>query len=327
MPPKRKRPERASAIAAAKKLRVALADDGGESGADEAKEQKHNEVQFVHEPYNSDAKLLSLVDDCFFSVFDRLTLHDLCAVAQTCKRLQQVSSEYFLRRHKSKILIIENVSASGDLETGPNEEYVDIFATSCRNVTLGRKNASKAGVKRLTNFFKVNKMEPIKTLRLDGWKKGLTVDQGLMMANMLTEVESFTLSNSNVDLNDCILQHLPNLNRLTLSMKQIICQWMQSHQWLKTPYPKLQYFAWHTDNELPIDYVRVFFQINPGIRFFSLQSRSQATLQQLIKHNIRVNELFYTMSSSFTMSLFALPDPSVFADLQKLCSQQGIEQS
>lgn len=103
MPPKRKGPARASAVAAAKKLR-AIEDDGNDD--DEflpAEEQKPNEVQFVHKPYKSNATFLSLIDDCVFSIFDRLSLNDLCSIAQTCKQLYRTSSEYFMQRHKSKV--------------------------------------------------------------------------------------------------------------------------------------------------------------------------------------------------------------------------------
>lgn len=147
----RKRLERENAPPAAKKLCVAMADDNDDGGSDEAEDGNHNEVQ--------DATLLSLVDDCFFPIFDRLSLHDLCSVAQTCKRLHQVSAEHFLNRNNSKVLLIKNVSVAGDLVTGlSSEKYVDLFATSCRYVTLGPELAKPAVLKRLVNFFEINKM-------------------------------------------------------------------------------------------------------------------------------------------------------------------------
>lgn len=181
-----------------------------------------------------------------------------------------------------------------------------------RNVTFGGQNASKAGVKRLTNFFRTNQMVPIKNLRLNWWKRGLTEDSGLKISNIVADVESFTLSNSNVvgDLDDCILRHMPKMNRLTLWKNSPYIGHM-TYQWLQNPYPKLRYFAWHTDDDLPIDLLTEFFQINP-IRFFSLQTKSQGKLQQLVEQDFRINELFFTVQKS-----------SDFAVLQNLCEQQG----
>lgn len=279
----------------------------------------------AHEPHKSDTELISLIDDCFFSIFDQLSLHDLCSIAQTCKRLQQVSSAYFLLRHTSKILIIEKISAAGDLQTMQKEEYIDIFKTSCQKVTLGYQLESTVELQRLAKYYRNNEMVSIKSLRLEGWERGFTVDHGPVLADMVSEVESFTLSNSKIvgDFHDCILQHLPNMNRLKISKKCNIFQWMQSHQWLQHPYPNLRYFSWHTDVEAPTDLVRGFFEINPGIRYFSLQSQSRTTLQNLVKYNINVNELFYSISRE----LVDPNHPSDFEDLQKLCSLQGIKQS
>lgn len=311
MPPKRKR---ASAVAAAKKLRIASVDDDDEE-AEEAEKQKKNEVQFLHKPYKSDATLLSLDDDCFFSIFNRLSLIDLCSIGQTCQRLQQLCSQHFMHRHKSKILIIEKVVDNENMIIGPKgEKYIEVFTSSSRNVTLGQHLSSKAALKRLAKFFKFNEMAKIKNLRFESWKRGLMENHGRLIADMIDEVKSFTLTNSKVvgDLHECILQFLPMMNRFTYRNKDNINNGM-SFQWLENTYPNLRYFAWHTDMELPIDLVRRFFEINPAINVFSLQSRSQITLRQLIERNIHINELFFTVSGN----------PNVFADLQNLCVQQG----
>lgn len=269
----------------------------------------------VEDLYKSDATLLSLVDDCFFSIFNRLPLSDLGSIAQTCKRLHQVSSEYFAHRHGAKkVLIIENVRETGDLVKGPKgEEYVDVLSTSVRNVTLGKQLASTTALERLANFYATNVMVPIKHLRFEGWVS-LMKDHGRVIAKIVNKVESFTLSNSMVvgDLHECILKHLPKMNRLTLWEKDSFNEEM-SYQWLENSYPNLQYFAWHTNDQLRIDLIQFFFRLNPGIRFFSLQTRSQVTLRQLVERKVRVNELFFTVTGN----------PKILTDLQDLCVQQG----
>lgn len=346
MPPKRKRSKRASSKAKPKKLRTALTDDDNDDDAMDVEVPKSNEVH--HPPYKSDATMMSLNDDCFYTIFKELTLSDLCNISQTCKRLHDVGSDYFMHRYKSKVLIIENVSPTGQLMKGPHgERYVDVFTKSSQNVTLGKHLSSKAALKRLVKFYKHNEMEPIKNLRFESWTRGLQENFGKIVVGVVEQVESFTLSNSKVkrnthkilktktieknsktfdlkfsfgnfkvvgDLHVGILQYLPNMKRFTFWKKDKVKVGNQmTYRWMETPYPKLKYFAWHSNSELPIGLANFFFDINPGIDFFSLQSQSRNTLQQLFQRNIRVHELFFTMTGN----------ANIFADLQALCVQQG----
>lgn len=306
--PKRKRSQRISDAVAAKQLRIVTTADDNRAGMAGEEEQ---------EPYKSDATLFSLNNDCFYAIFNRLSLNDLCSVSETCQRLQELSSDHFSRRYTSKVLMIDNVTDSGHLIKGPTgEKYVNCFALSSRTVSLGQKLGSKAGLKRLERYYRANKeeMEPIKNLRIDHWTRGLMVNYGQIIHDMIKDVESFTLSNTDVhgDLHTCILNSLPKLNRFTFWKKDRINNEM-THEWLQQTYPNLQYFAWHAASELQIDLAQFFFHNNPRITFFSLQSCSQNTLRHLFERKIRVNELFFTVTGS----------PGVFVDLLNLCQQQG----
>lgn len=61
------------------KLCKATTSDVHDDGGGEIAEEQQDEEQNV--------TLLSLVDDCFYHIFERLSMYDLCSVAQTCKRL------------------------------------------------------------------------------------------------------------------------------------------------------------------------------------------------------------------------------------------------
>lgn len=193
-----------------------------------------------------------------------------------------------------------------------SEKYMDLFPTSCRNMVLGPKFTSQAKLKRLVDFSKINQMTPIRTLHLDGWQKRLTVDHGRIMAEILKEVESFTLSNSKVygDMHDCILQYMPNLKSLKISQKKPSF-WLDNHQWLTNAYPKLEYFAWHDNTFLSI---QEFLRTNTSIRFFSFKADMQNAIKDMVSQNIRIDELFFTLNH-----------PNDFSYLQQLCAQQGIK--
>lgn len=152
----------------------------------------------------------------------------------------------------------------------------------------------------------------------------MTVDHGRIMAPMLTEVESFTLSDARIcsDLHDSILKYLPKMNRLTILETNRGTNFPLHRQWLQNPYPNLQYFSWHDSSQDAVELIgslRAFLQINPGI-FFSLKTQSACTLQELAKYSIPVSELFVT-------AIYKCRNSINFPYLQQLCREHGIDQS
>lgn len=50
-------------------------------------------------------ELLSLNDDCLFTIFDFLSLSDFCAISKTCKRLQSLAKDQFGRKYSCKWML------------------------------------------------------------------------------------------------------------------------------------------------------------------------------------------------------------------------------
>lgn len=145
---------------------------------------------------------------------------------------------------------------------------------------------------------------------------------GYMLAEALEDVESVTFSNMNVvgDLNQCILQFMPNLKELTLCKK---FKEQEDVNWMEMNDPQLQRFVWHLDEEVPVTKVKRFLGVNSNVTFFSLLSRSQHTIKELIKEGVQVNELFFDVTSGF--SYFETEMPQALDELMVFCKQNSCE--
>ncbi|XP_055313386.1 uncharacterized protein LOC129574873 [Sitodiplosis mosellana] len=264
--------------------------------------------------------LETLNDDCIYTILGKLSLSNLCAVSKTCRRLHTLASNQFMRCHKSKVMTIKDVTENGDLVVPQKEEeYIRCFAKSMENVTFGRLLAKKATLREVNkayHFKKTDTMAPIKILRIDNWARGLRMSHRPALAKLVNGVESITVSNTKVygDLNACLLQHIPDMKRLTL------CQQFEEKpgdatiNWMQQIYPKLEYFAWHANSELPVAEAKQLLKLNPNISFFSLYTKSRNTLRRLMDEQIHINELY--------VDVMRTDIPAIFNDLHDLCEQR-----
>lgn len=239
--------------------------------------------------------LLRLNDDCLRAIMDKLPLDDLCMMSKTCVRLQELCIDHFQRRHKNKVLVIEQIQDVGVWRVKPKDEkYIDCFSDHIQNVILGKQCANKLALRQLNTFYASDENPTLKEVRFENWNTGPRKNHGSGMSAMFKEVVSATFSNAAIrgDLNDYILKYMPKLKELTL-LKKFTEPANGSSDWMNRTYPQLNRFAWHLDKrEVPIDRIKAFFIRNPNIRF-SLKSISQATIEQLIQEDVRVDELFF----------------------------------
>ncbi|XP_055296389.1 uncharacterized protein LOC129565465 [Sitodiplosis mosellana] len=289
--------------------------------------------------------LLSLYTECCLHIFEMLPLNDLCSVSKTCKRFQALGKDVYRRRYKSKVLIIEDIADDGNMALGPDEKYTNCFAEFIQNVSLSQNVASKAGLARLKAFYKAkakdeydsgdeneNSQEeqssdesakkddgpistPITSLRFENWRGGLRKSHGPVLADIVQGVEAVTFSSTKIsgDLNENMLQFLPNMKRLTLWKTLNEPRDDERVNWMEQTYPKLEHFAWHLYREVPVNKVKRFLQVNPSIKTFSLLSKSPRTINELVNEGMRIDELFFDIPSDLWNAL---------ADLRLFCQQQ-----
>lgn len=255
--------------------------------------------------------LLRLNDDCLRAIMDKLPLHDLCTMSKTCVRLQDLCIDHFQRRHKNKVLVIEQIQDVGVWRVKPKDEkYVHCFSDHIQNVIFGKQCANNSALRQLNTFYASDENPTLKEVRFENWNTGTRKSYA---TGMFKEVVSATFSNTTIrgDLNDYILKYMPKLQELTL-LKKFTERADGNSDWMNQTYPHLNRFAWHLDKrEVPIDKIKAFFARNPNIRF-SLKSYSQATIEQLIQEGVRVDELFFEVVGR----------PSVLDNLLILCAKQ-----
>lgn len=288
----------------------------------ECKEVKPEEPKRKSKPHDEAeaTSLLSLNDDCIYAILGKLSLSNLCAVSKTCQRLHALASNQFPRSHKSKVMTITDVAENGDLVVSQKKEkYIRCFEKNIQNITFAKSIAKKRTLREVNKayrFKQADTLAPIKTLCIDGWGRGLRMTHRAALEKLVNGVESVTISNSKVhgDLNACLLQHTPNLKRLTLWQKFEEVAGDTTINWMQQMYPKLEYFAWHANTELPVADAKQLFELNPNINFFSLYTNSRNTINRLLNEQIRVNQLYIEVKR--------VDIPAIFDELRSLCEQR-----
>lgn len=87
--------------------------------------------------------------------------------------------------------------------------------------------------------------------------------------------------------NECILQHLPNMTRLTLCNTNNSPVHSFDFTTIKNiKYPNFEYFACHTNDLLSAEGIRAFLETNPKIKSFSLQTATLLQIQQYCQYLI-----------------------------------------
>lgn len=270
-----------------------------------------------------ETQFMSLNDDCLYALLEHLSLPDLCNIARTCKRLHKLSTdEYRMHRSEGAVLVINAIKQTNEIQKGPiGEKYVDAFAHAVRNVTFARSLASKAALQRLSHYWITNNVVSIRHLRIDGWHNSMTITHGTAMAPLLTSVHTLTLSDSNVvestakyagNLYECVLQHVPQMSQLILhNTDNAPVNSFAFESIMNINFPKLVHFAWLSNDLLQAPFLEVFFNANPKINSFSVQTATLYQIEQYSKCSFPIKELFFTMSD----------DPAAFAALETLCAQ------
>lgn len=156
-------------------------------------------------PENSDdpskTTFLSLNDDCCMAIFERLPLASLFVVSKTCTKFQRLAAAVFTRRYKCKVMTINGMTDTGELNTGPNEQYVEIFAKFIKNVTLDGCCTNTLVLAKLNAMYmEDNKIcSPIKAIRFENGSSGLNESHGNMIADIAQGVEWMTFANMKID--------------------------------------------------------------------------------------------------------------------------------
>lgn len=244
---------------------------------------------------------MSLNDDCWMVILETMSLRGLCAISRTCERLQQLSLRIFQIYHPKKAMSFKGTfnqrTGHFDISREPVEDYVKFFTMHITCVTIADNFEDPPELTQFCGIYNENSC-PITTLHLKYWTIRTYDDERSLEFNRISKgVESLIVENIiiNDNFNKHILQHFPNLKRLTLRgyFSNGDVEGNVSNNWIRLMYPQLEYFAWHVREYIPIEQIQMFLANNPNIKSFSLYSSLPDTITRLINSKLPVDEFYY----------------------------------
>lgn len=214
---------------------------------------------------NPSASIFTLGADCFNEVFDWLALKDLIAVGKTCKRLQRIAGDYFKLNYAAKSGRGENDGIYlSSLQANIFSEYIQKLS-----ISGDRLGAYK--------FIGVNCVNTIKHFRVYGFlpEHAFEFVQGILRGVEMLEMNECYFTG---EFYENHLKYCPNVKSLSVSRSGYIedksiligC----NNQWMFRRYPHLVHLELTDSFELQMNELKIFFEINPQIRTFSMDARS-----------------------------------------------------
>lgn len=215
-------------------------------------------------------KFMDLNDDVLFTLFQRLSLNDLCSISLTCTRLHQLAGNYFQRKYPNNNLNIEifnwsqpnsDIQPKWEFRTMPHEKYAKAFRGFIRNVSIFMYNYATDPIDAF-HYLKVNCYGNLRALVL--YRIACQSERyGELIKNQLNTLESIKFENCHIyDLYNGFLKYSPTLKQIAIKdgRNQNGC----NMDWTKYHYSQLKSFIYHSDNVI-ITNLEVFLQKNPQI--------------------------------------------------------------
>lgn len=203
--------------------------------------------------------------DCFYEIFDWLSLKDLISIANTCKRMQRIAGQFFQLNYVTKCARVENDG---------------IYISSIKANVFSRfiQKISISG-DRLEAFRYIgsNCSDSIKQIRVYG-----CIPDGAFeyIKDILKGVEV-------LEINECIisgecyasfLKYCPNVKSLSVSrstkFRDSDTVVGTGNDWLLRKYPSIEHFEMTELYELQLIELKTFFEQNSNVQTFSTDAKS-----------------------------------------------------
>lgn len=218
------------------------------------------------------AKIFKLDIDCFHEIFEWLSLRDLIAVGNTCKRLQRIAGDFFQLNYSGRSARGENDGIYiSSLQSNIFSEYIKKISISGNRLKAYRYIGS-------------NCTNSIKYFRVHGF---LPVDAFDCVKDILKDVEVLEMNECfiNGEFYENYLKFCPNVKKLHVARsgyiqdKSIIIG--TGNEWLLRKYPTLKHFELTDSYDLNGNELKTFFEINKNINSFSTDARTLWENRQL----------------------------------------------
>lgn len=202
-----------------------------------------------------------MVDDCITAICNWLPLHDLCAFSLTCKRIYNLTNQYFKHHYKNhRMEIVQDVTGP---QINTNEYHIKCFKSNIRNIRLTSMFYNFNPIHLLT-FLRLNCCENLNELELNSIHFKSKQSYGDQMHVQLSNLKTISFINSTgYDIYNVFLRHCHRLQHLIVKEDtafQMNCTWMQ-HK-----YPHLRTFIYYKPGSNDIPLLRRFIHLNGHIK-------------------------------------------------------------
>lgn len=220
--------------------------------------EKSHQIQSPCDKDKFSAMLIFKLDiDCLEEIFDWLSLNELYALSQTCRRLQRVSGFYFQQNFPT-------------IEVHCEDDGISVLNRSIRidGFSQFTVNLSIYGDLNRYRYVAVN-CKSLKKIEFLG--STLSSAKIECIEEILSKVETIKIRSGQINANfyENFLKFCPNLRRLSIKNFRIYSKSKNGNDWLHQKYPNLVDFELLGDVNIKIDDLIAFFNQNPNIRRFS----------------------------------------------------------
>lgn len=251
-----------------------------------AVEKTNNETTVSHASVSCEvpsAPILNLDIDCFYELCDWLSLYDIIAIGQTCKRLHQLAGAYFRATYPSKRIVGE--------KGGLYIEYrrqVDLFGKFIKRISITGERL------KVYRFVGAN-CKFLRQIRIGGSIPDGAIESIKEVLKRIEVVELFECSIRD-EFFDYFLQFCPKLKSLSVTRWQNIRNKSviigSGNDWLLRKYPTLENLELIDLYEIQTNELTTFFQLNPQVRTFSMDSQSLwDNRQSFLNSGIKLDKL------------------------------------
>lgn len=270
---------------------------------------------------------LSMNNDCIFKIFEWLDLDDICSVSETCKQLKLLSSDYFQRKYRQKLLhAMRIVAVNGKIELQPNERCVRSFSRCFDavivNVDLrGTRNIDVSKLD-LPLLIRENCNENLSSLQFQSMF--LYASVGDCIKSHLEHVETIAFLACDLEGSyQQILRHCKNLKYLSVGESF----GNKIDQLLLETYPKLEQFnCRYYGRLLMTNNLKTFLKHHPKlkrltwcfharIREATICDKTLECIDMLVENGANLEELFLSFDGTYNLA-------SICDKLKLLCDRQ-----
>ncbi|XP_055306314.1 uncharacterized protein LOC129570648 [Sitodiplosis mosellana] len=232
-------------------------------------------------------EIFKLDVDCFEELFGWLSLDDLHAFGQTCKRMQQVAGHYFRLTYPGvEVLCRSDGIYYGAIKYSRNNVKINGFADYVENIRIHEEGSFR--------FAQLNEFKSLKEIYF--CRISLTDERIACIKKFLGKAEVIEMvdCDNTEDLYERFLKYCTDMKHL--SVKYINGKVHPEYDWMLQHYPKLEQLVLHDKKcPPPLDeqLLTTFFKQNTNIKHFA----ANETLLLFIRHSIVTsNAKFDSMS-------------------------------